>query len=435
VFYTVWNGTSWSALNDIVPPSGDIIRNAIAVDRRDILHMVFGGTVYGRNNSLYYRRAYAGESWSAATWSTPHLINQGSSYMADVAVDSQGTIHVVYDDTVGRTSDSRYDENAETVASDIYYRNSANDGQTWSPVLPLFPSELTGSSRSRIEIDSSDTIHVTWDEGWDRLTGWGDPVYGAYTSSSDRGKTWSPVITVTYPVTGVAQMTAGSNGAGGVMLVWRLTSLDTIYYQWSADGGLSWGNPAAIPDLYARPWVNPFDMYATATDSAGRIHLVVVGRRVLERTAPLGVYHLEWNGQFWSGGERIYGGPGFPEYPRIVVSQGNQLHAAWFVREDQWSDKDTGPHQVWYSHSQSAAPQQVVTPVPTSTPVPPSPTPRPAPTITPYPTLSLADEGLPDGLYTDNDDVLRLAIALSPVALLAFVLVVVRMRWIGKSRR
>lgn len=429
VFYGVWDGESWSDPNDIVPPSDDIIRNAIVADRRDVLHILFGGSVRGTVLTLHYQSAPSEEAWSAAGWSTPHRISQGTSYMGDIAVDSRGTIHAIYDDTV------RYETDAELALADIFYRYSVDGGQTMSPPVNLFPSASTGSSRPQMEIDSSGTIHVTWDEGWDRLTGQGNPVYGAYTFSSDRGKMWSPVISVTYPDSMVAQLTVGCDGHGGVMLVWRSTSHDEMFYQWSTDGGRSWGTPLVIPGVFARPWANPFDMYDMATDSAGHIHLVVVGRQVQDRVAPLGVYHLEWDGKAWFEAEKVYGGKGFPEYPRIIISQGNQLHVAWFVRESQWDSEGAGPHQVWYSHGESPAPHQAVTLLPTLTPLPSTATPAPAPTTTPYPTIDPEDTGLPDGLYTESDDVLRLAIALSPLILVILAVTAVKMGWFGRLRR
>jgi hypothetical protein len=39
---------------------------------------------------------------------------------------------------------------------------------------------------------------------------------------------------------------------------------------------------------------------------------------------------------------------------------------------------------------------------------------------------------MPSGLYTENDDVLRLLIATSPVAVLVFFLVAIRLGWFRK---
>jgi len=430
VFYSLWDGESWSDLNDLVPPSNDIIRNAIAMDHSDNLHMLFGGSVYDTEFTLHHQQASFDKAWSAAAWSKPHRISQGASYMGDIAVDSQGTIYVVYDDTI------RYEEDTELAVADIFFRRSVDGGKTWSAPLNLFPSRFTGSSRPQIKVDNSGAINVVWDEGWDRLTGKGDPAHGVYTFSLNEGQTWSPVISVDYPEATVAQLTVGADDHGGVMLVWRATSRNEVFYQWSTDSGGSWGAPSTISGIFARPWTNPFDMYGMDTDSAGHIHLVMVGRRIPDSNAALGVYHLEWDGRAWSAPEKIYEGPGFPEYPKITISQGNHLHVAWFIRESLWDDKGTGPHQVWYSSSRSAAPYQVVTPVPTATPMTPTFTPSPiAPTATPYPSLHLEQVGLPDGLKTESDDVFRLAIALAPVALLVLVVMAVSMGWLKKLRR
>jgi hypothetical protein len=429
VYHAHWNGESWSNPNDIVPYSLDIVRNAIATDLAGNVHLIFGGSVYDRNFGLYYRKAPAGEAWSAAAWSTPHRINQGISYMGDIALDSQGGIHVIYDDTL------HYADEDEPAMADIYYRHSTDGGRIWSAPINLYPGPLTGSARPQMEIDSKDVIHVTLDEGWDRLSGKGEPAYSVYTSSADGGETWTPTTVITYPDSTVAQLTVGSNGQGGVMLVWRAASRDELFYQWSTDNGHSWGAPSTIPRVFARPWSNPFGMYDMATDSAGHIHLLVIGRESQEKDALQGVYHLVWDGDYWSVSERIFASSElYPEYPKIVVYEGNQLHAAWFTREGSVWDQDVN-REVWYSRGQSPAPHQAVTPLPTPTPLPPTVTPSPTATITPYPTISLEDAGAPDGLYTDADDALRLAAALSPIVLLILIVVLVNRVWSSRIRR
>jgi len=429
VGYAHWNGESWSQPNDIVPPSPDIVRNAISADLMGNIHLVFGGSVFDRNYVLYYQKAFPSEAWSARAWSAPHRINQGTSYMGDIAVDSQGVIHVVYDDTL------HYAKENELARADTYYRHSTDGGGTWSVPINLYPDPLTGSARPQIEIDSNDMIHVTWDEGWDRLSGEGEPIYSGYTSSADGGETWKPTTVITYPDSTVAQLTAGSDGQNGVMLVWRTTLRNEFFYQWSTDGGNSWDAPSVIPRAFPRPWTIPFDMYDMAADSSGHIHLLVVGRESQDRDAVLGVYHLVWDGDTWSTPERIFASRGlYPEYPKIIVHEGNQLHTAWFTREGSVWDQDVS-REVWYSRGQSPAPHQAVTPLPTPTPLPPTATPSPTPTIAPYPTISFEDTGSPDGLYTDADDAFRLAVALSPIALLILIVVVVKTGWMGRTRR
>jgi len=429
VNYTHWGGESWSEPNDIVPPSADIVRNAIATDLSGNTHLLFGGSVYG-GFTLYHQRAPVGEAWSAGAWSTPHRINQGISYMGDMAVDSQGVIHIVYDDTIRRGDED------ELVLSDVFYRRSSDNGRTWSVPVRLYLEPLLGSARPYMEVDRNDVIHVTWDEGWDRLTPTrNDTYYGVYVSSSDGGETWTLPTVIDHPDETAVQLTVGSDGQSGVMLVWRSMERDEFFYQWSVDGGSSWEEQSEIPRVLARPWTIPFDMYDMATDSAGRIHLLVVGRQSSESDALLGVYHLVWDGSSWSTPTRIFAEVGlYPEYPKIVVHEGNQLHTVWFTREGNVWDQEVN-REIWYSSSQSSAPHQPVIPLPTSTPIPPTPTFMPIPTATPYPTVSFDHTGLPDGLHTDSDDVLRLAVALLPVALLILAVIVIKKGWSRKLRR
>ena len=425
VAYARLRDTEWTSPNDIVPISPDIVRNAIASDARGNLHLIFGGSVYERGLSLYHQRAFMDDAWSAQAWSAPHLLNQGISYMGDIAIDTHNTIHVIYDDAIYRDDTG----DAGWVVADIFYRRSDDGGAHWSRPIDIFPSPDTGSARLALEIDSRDTLHVTWDEGWDRLSGEGKPMFGGYTYSTDGGETWAPTTIITHPDSTVAQLTVGSDGQGGVILVWRTTSQDEIFYQWSSDGGRSWGEPAALPAVFARPWQTPFDMYDMATDSAGNIHLLVVGREILDRNAELGIYHLVWDGSDWSRPTKVFSAVGsFPEYPRLVVHAGNQLHAAWFTREgDIWDS--TADRKVWYAEGQLDTPEQPVTLLPTFTPVPSTPTPTPYPTPTLFPTAHLGNTGLPNGLRTDHDDVLRLALALSPVVVLILGIAILRKRW------
>jgi hypothetical protein len=423
VFYTRWDGEEWLPPNDIVAPQFFIHRNAIAVGPAGDLFMVFRKAVTG-GYGLFFMSAPVLDAWSAAAWSPQRLVGLGlHNYMADMTVDRWGVIHVVLDD-VGEQSDVL----CPGGCADIYYRHSTDNGQTWSKPFNLSAS-IVGSSREQVKVDPTGVIHAVWDEGWDRLSGIGDPLYSVYRSSFDGGLTWGEPVTITYPTTGTAQLTVGADGRGGVMLVWRNTERDEIFYQWSADRGETWSDPWVIPGVFARPWTIPFDLYDMATDSAGHIHLLVVGRQSLDSDAPLGVYHLVWNGSTWSYPVRVHAGPGLPEYPRLVISQGNHLHAAWFVRDDLWRGSN---YEVWYSQTYSAAPQETPVPLPTPTLTPlPSPTPLLPPTPTAYPTLPPGTGGPPPGLRTESDEVLRVAMAVAPVLLVVLAIAIFRrmIRW------
>jgi hypothetical protein len=476
VHYSMWDGQQWSPANDIVPPQQFIIRNAIAVDSYDVLSLLFDFSPSSGYN-LYHKQAQASDGFSAAAWTPPRLVNSsGNTYMSDIAI-YQDTLHIVYDDQGAEEGDC-------PGCADIFYRHSTDRGLTWSAPINLSPS-FTGSSRAQIELDDAGTVYVAWDEGWDRRTGIGDPLYGVYMYSRDGGSTWSiptvisyptvidelaaggdgqsevvsPTVTtgelsagsdeqseVLYPNSANAQLSVGSDGQGGVMLVWRTTSRDYpgIYFMWSVDWGESWSVPQTLPSVIARNWTHPFDIYDMATDSAGHIHLLVVGYLSALQVAPSrdqgppGLYHFEWDGSSWSRPTPVYAGDWYPHYPHLVVDRGNQLHATWFVRKDPWGGWDAEayvPYQVWYAHGQSRAPAETPVVPPTLTPVPPTPTPLAMPTPTAVPTLdpSIAQSSMPprmiESIYTETDEVIMLAKSLAPVALIiAAVVVGVRIR-------
>ena len=425
LYYSVGNGRSWSMPNDIVPPNREIIRNALVVDSQDVLHVVYRFRMVGLGGTgIYYSSASAELAQLASAWTPKRLVSPvGRSYAADVEVDDEGVLHVVLDDEGALESEEC------PACADIYYRQSTDNGQTWSPAINLSRT-LIGSNRGQIELAPNGTLHATWDEGWDRLSGQGRPIYSAYSRSDDGGDTWLQPIHVTYPAAGTAQLAAGADGRGGVMLVWRtvVPEHNRIYYQWSTDEGETWDRPKEVPDVFARPWTEPYDMYDMATDRAGRIHLVYVGRRTARLDDQLGVYHLVWDGGSWSAAELVHQGPDSPEYPKILISDDDQLHVAWFTRPEIYVQAG---YDVWYARDLSQAGPEIPLPSPVATrsiPTPSVDTDITLEVTVPVSGLVLTpgESGLPDGLYGEGDDLLHIALGLSPIVLIIVLLAIVR---------
>lgn len=422
VFYSMWDGDQWLPYNDIVAPQPDIIRNSIAIDSFDRLHLIYGW--FG----LHYKSVEATEAWSAAAWSTPRTANsRGGSYTSDVTV-YENSVYVVYDDKGAVNEDSP----CLSGCADMFFRASPDLGRTWQKPVPLYPTN-GGSARGQIEVDPAGVIHVSWDEGWDRFSGVSSPnQYGIYMNSKDGGATWSEPTFVNYPTQSNFQLSVGADGKGGVLLVWRTNSNDYpgIYYMWSTNYGESWSPPQTIPGILSRGDTSPFDGYDMTTDSAGTIHLVLSGKVPLPSDGldVPGLYHLQWEGQTWSAPVPLYHGTWLPEYPHIVVNQGNQLYVTWFLRKNLMEIIE--PHQIWFAHGQSTAPHQEFTvkaaPSPTLTPTTPA---TPPPTATPQPTLapdinnfSVSTDEL-NSIYTEDDDLLLLLKSLLPVVLVLGVVI------------
>ena len=423
IHYARWDGYHWSEPHSIVAQQADIRRNALAIGAGELL-LVYNQTSMA-HMGLVMSAAPLDQAWLAPAWSRARTVNAfGGTYYSDMDVDARGTVHLLFDDW-------GYDAETDSMKgfADIYYRRSADNGRSWS-VAENLSSSPYGSSRAQLKIDATGGLHATWDEGWDRLSGMGEAHHSIYRYSADGGDTWSPPVTVSSPITGTEQLVSAADGQGSVLLVWRVRDRDEIYYRWSTDGGVEWTDAEQIPGVWSREWGIPFDIYETAVDSAGNMHLLVVGRAEPAFGASLQLYHVVWDGAAWSQPTIVWQGAGYPEYPRLAISEGNHLHAVWFVRDDLWVGKT---YNIWYSDLVVPVPRQ--TPAPTLTPLPsPTTTPSvtPFPSATPYPTLaSIAHRELHDDLTSGSElpAVKRLGVALAPVAALLLITIVFRRLW------
>lgn len=434
IMHRDWDGETWSEPNDLISPlnlpPGHIYRVGIATGPSAAVYLTFNW------DGARIAQAPAPVSWSASAWSAPeYLTNKGAAiYMSDVAVDAHGGVHAVWDQLVpidgAAESAGGGDGTERQFSSDLFYARSTDGGRIWEPSVNL-SNTAKGCTREQIEIDSAGTLWVSWDEGWDRLTEKGTQEAGWLIHSTDGGQTWSVPVVFDQPARTNVQLATASDGRGGVLAVWRTTTLNDIFYAVSRDGAQTWTAPAVIPGLFARAWEwTRFDAYDLAVDSAGVFHLAVVGRqKVVEESAGEsdGVYHLAWDGTAWSAPERVFGGIGHPEYPRLAVAQGNRLHLVWFVRDQEFTEG--GQYKIWYSRRDLLAP--ALTPAPTFTPSPP---PAPTATLIVEPTrtpLRLPDLQTVDtsGLYTENDDVGIWLLSLLPaLVIIGGVAVVVYIR-------
>lgn len=431
LMYSRLNGDTWLPPLDINVifqelGGGHIYRGALAADPNGNVFALYEGHLIKAPADL------AGDS--AIHWSEPNLLSRGAIYMGSILADAKGGLHVLYDQEtkLDKSIDQRltlFGEASPAFLADVYYRHSQDGGKTWSEPLNMSRTQV-GEHREKIKMDSRGVIYAAWDEGWDRLTEYGEREQGVLRISQDGGETWSPKISFAYPERTNAQFTATGDGRGGVLAVWRALTRDEIFYSWSADDGTSWSAPQVVPNILAREWNETrFDSYDLVADSGGIMHLVAVGRPSL--TQPSRVYHLSWNGRSWSEPLLVHDGEGWPEWPRIVVNQGNRLHLVWFVRNRLETDRRS-LYQIWYSSAVTAAPAEPLPPTPTPTP---TITPTPTPVLTPTATrvnISITAEEMEEAsqirtnLMRESDDLLLLVQALMP---LLIILIGLAMGW------
>jgi hypothetical protein len=358
---------AWSATNDILYTGrgGYTVRNSVAVGRDGRLYVLVRMGV-----QIYITSAPQEASWSARSWTPPLRLSNIIGYYTALAVDGANTLHAFWSEAAQPNDDDTCPN-----CSDLFYRRSSDGGATWSEPQNLSHTP-SGENRPQVVVDERNRIHAVWDQGVDWYAGAGKPEVGVYRRSDDGGLTWSNPVNFTAGGRPVQQTSLAVDTQGNPLVVFRDAESDRVYFQSSPDGGDSWSPVGEIPGVRARDLNdNNLDTYALAVDGAGRAHLLLNGFPIDRATVNPNPWllHLTWDGNRWSAPDAVMSNELFPEWPQLVISEGNQLHAVWFTRRsiDRFSSEDGAWYQVWYSTLVVDAPTRP--PPPTFTPLPSSP--------------------------------------------------------------
>ena len=377
------------------------------------------------------------EAGRPVAWSESKLISEG--YFSQVIEDSGSRLHMLVTENV---------LTAECMnCFHLFYYQSDDDGDTWTPqkdisVLP------TGAAKPDMAIDVNNNLFVTWEMGLGGDLGQlSRPSKIAFSASYDRGETWTtPVIFLPGDAkTEARQPSIIIDGRGNLLMTWMSVTDDGFYYQVSSDAGKNWSSPQRIPAIYNAFSIydNRLDGQSMAQDSAGAVHLVMVGRTSKDQKT-LNVLRLEWNGINWSAPDvvaTVDSAPrgDVPQWPRITVGLGNHLHVVWYLRRGALNPEladNPPPYEIYYTtetiNTPPIAPQPVATVLPTATP-------RKAfvPQIAATHAISLTQKErlLPNSeititrIQSENDGYVRLLLSLTPaLAIIIVVIVVTRIR-------
>ncbi len=429
VMYAVTeDGIEWDGNYDIVArrqsAGSENTRPSFFADPLGVLHLTY------RDTTIYYTQAPVQDASIARSWSSNYPLSVDQvAYFSDVKVDSQGVVHAIFTENVLSPSCP--------ICFRIYYRQSTDNGNNWS-IRSDISNLPTGAAKPQLLVDDEDNLHLVWEAGRGGATGQlSDPTTVMYSASYDGGLTWRRALEFAVPDGRAKNITLGQDGRGNLVAAWLALPEDLIYYQVSTNKGRTWSNPEPIANVYGGwgLYTARLDDYHMATDSAGNIQMVAVGR-TSEVDESLSVLLLTWNGSSWARPNVITSLMGnVPEWPRIAVSNGNILNVTWFVRDEEHIfDSDQGDYYVWYSRGRSSAPalESVVLPtatitsVPETTPVPPTPTPQP-----PDPALRLTPitSDLSSTIYSEIDELRTIAASLIPAAIIVLlVLAFIRFR-------
>lgn len=402
----------------------EVTRPSMLVDEDGTLHMTY------RYNTVFYGQVPINQAADATAWRGRFQLSVDQvAYFSWIVKDSDGRLHVVFTENV-RSFDC-------PICYHVFYRFSDDNGATWS-IRSDVSSLPTGAAKPQMILDSQENLHVVWEAGRGGALGQlTEPTTVMYAASYDRGQNWTRPLEFIVPDGRAKNITIEEDGFGNLVVAWLALPENNVYYQVSSDQGRNWTDPQRLEGIRGS-WAvynSRLDQYTMTTDSAGRVHLILVGKATDER-GTLDLIHLVWNGRQWSEPEIITSLLGdAPEWPRAAVNNGNELHVIYFVRdEDHIFDSDRGEYTVWYTNrilnSPKINPQPFPTPtpapvvLPTATPVIPTPTP-----VDPVVYLTPVSPELTSYIYGELDDLVVMGQALIPAAVLILLVVaVIQMR-------
>ena len=332
IYHSYGSGQNWSTPSRVA--TGE--RPAIAIDGQNRPHVVFANEI-GGNFEIYYSR------WDGSAWSLPRNVSStsGVSSNPDIAIASDGTIHVVWADN--------------TPGYSIIYHAKSTGGALWSN----FPIPSANGGVPAIAIGSDDIVHVSWQNLDEEAN-----CYDIYHSQWD-GNTWSlpENISDSFNDSTIADMAV--DGHNTVHFVWeeRLGANYEIYY--SGGQSFNWSVQENVSDSSANSYLP-----SIAIDGGGDRHVAWE-----EASSPHGILYRKWQAatSAWLTPEPIAANSVRRSDPALYADGFGIVHVVWaeYVAD--------GNGDIYYS---SQAPFE---PPPTATP-----TSTVAPTNTPTPTMPKA---------------------------------------------
>jgi len=404
IFYTWWNGESWSPPVDVLLSStgtGVVPGSLLTTKDGEII------LTWNDSNRILLSRVRIGNAMSAGNWQTTSL---DEGYNPRLAVDRDNSQwSLTWDDK-----------------TNVMLATSA-DSWTWTSPLLVWSAPHDGSAPQNESVGIADdgSVHLAWSEHTERRDWNGEAIWYARTNPVDGGTLQVREVARNEPGNGPSldspALAIGSNGQ--VHLFWNngVGSSTGRYYQWSDDYGSVWspvGN--AFPELSGQ--TGPAGM---VFDSGGGLRLI---------TAAGLNYLASWQNESWSAANVLWPET-YSERPALTITNGNQLHVVWNACQDctdnikrQWSTM----YAAYQVDAPAVSPEGFVAQVTVGNQQ--APTPQSTPSL--LPPESSASSPPPAPPSNDSSaDVRRpssgiglLVLGVLPAALLVLVVAAVRLR-------
>lgn len=241
LLYAQRTAGGWSPEETVVPPEDSDIQEPSIAEASDYIHVVWSNKLPASDFDLYFSR----KSINGSEWLTPTVVadTDSSSLYARMAVDTNGDLHLVWQENISPTNEIMYisgtvdagqttwfspitvstdlglyattpdivvghddvvqivfaaDVAGQLHAQDVYYARfpMSNTGNISPTVMQgsrvVVSQQLPTWASPSIALDGENDVHVVWngmkgDDIWDRIY---------YAMSEDQGLSWSPPIAI-----------------------------------------------------------------------------------------------------------------------------------------------------------------------------------------------------------------------------------------------
>src|SRR6266851_1277566 len=244
----------FSTPKNISNNAGNSLQPRIAVDSSGNINVVWMDNVVGSTSGdiLFSRSADGGATFSSLKKLSTNSVQ---SFFPLIAVDSNGSINVIWHSFVGSLGNV-----------DVFFSRSNDGGATFSAPTDI-SSNLSFSSAQQIALDSSGNINVVWASSLDIFL----------SRSTDGGVTFSLPKNVSNnsqvfgAFAAVPQIAVDSSG--NINVVWRglgIGPVDTFFSR-STDGGVTFSTRKRVSNSTG---VGATGSTRIAVDSSGNINLL-----------------------------------------------------------------------------------------------------------------------------------------------------------------
>ena len=315
-----------------------VSRPDIEIDGKGGVYLAWWVKLRGAKGIYFKRSQDGGRTWSEAT----HLVNKGSPFPPALTADSDGHLYVMW-------------QEEERLPWHILLTVSRDSGATWLKEPIRFTDYLSRTGRvhgPRLALGGGGHVYVVWQEFA------GMPRYLpriALTRSSDFGATW-----LSHPVSlwglsepkGVSAIRPSivADREGRVLVAWHQAESQgsNIFYTRSADGGVTWSQPAVrLNDPLPPPSLSTYPLFLDA--GRGKLYAIWTGQseqgrqRIAFRRSP--DFGATWEPQIHL--DRTASDTAFSATPLIAADAKGGLFVAW----QQWEPRRWREYRVFITRS------------------------------------------------------------------------------------